>query len=232
MVVWETRADNPKRAVAPANFIDWRRETTAFAGLAAFDDFTATLTGSRRGAAHSRRLGIGQLLRRARRAGADRPRHDAGRRSRGCAEGRGADRRPLASAVRRRRRCDRQDDDPQRHAAHHRRCAAAIVRHADGRRWRSLDDGRSRHSAQLPVRGRSRRGARFAHHRRRRPAGAGIDARAGAGAADERDDVAVASAIRRPTPASAPASCRCTKRSSATCGRWSCCCRSPSRCCC
>lgn len=56
MVVWETRADNPKRAVAPANFLDWRRETTAFsgslaeagtvkAGLAAFDDFTATLTG-------------------------------------------------------------------------------------------------------------------------------------------------------------------------------------------
>ncbi len=56
MVVWETRADTPKRAVAPANFLDWRRETTAFsgspaeagtakAGLAAFDDFTATLTG-------------------------------------------------------------------------------------------------------------------------------------------------------------------------------------------
>jgi putative ABC transport system permease protein len=56
MVVWETRADNPKRAVAPANFIDWRREVDAFrgspteagtakVGLAAFDDFTATLTG-------------------------------------------------------------------------------------------------------------------------------------------------------------------------------------------
>jgi putative ABC transport system permease protein len=46
MVVWETREDNPKRAVAPANFMDWRRDTTAFSGLAAFDDFTATLTGS------------------------------------------------------------------------------------------------------------------------------------------------------------------------------------------
>jgi putative ABC transport system permease protein len=45
MVVWETRADNPKRAVAPANFLDWRRETSAFSGLAAFDNFTATLTG-------------------------------------------------------------------------------------------------------------------------------------------------------------------------------------------
>ena len=56
MVVWETRSDTPKRSVAPANFLDWRSETTAFsgspavvgpakAGLAAFDDFTATLTG-------------------------------------------------------------------------------------------------------------------------------------------------------------------------------------------
>src|SRR6185436_10182199 len=45
MVVWETRADVPNRAVAPANFLDWRRETNAFSGLAAFDDFTATLTG-------------------------------------------------------------------------------------------------------------------------------------------------------------------------------------------
>jgi putative ABC transport system permease protein len=45
MVVWETRVDNARRAVAPANFLDWRRETTAFAGLAAFDDFSATLTG-------------------------------------------------------------------------------------------------------------------------------------------------------------------------------------------
>jgi predicted permease len=45
MVVWETRADNPRRMVAPANFLDWRRETTAFSGLAAFDDFAATLTG-------------------------------------------------------------------------------------------------------------------------------------------------------------------------------------------
>ena len=41
-----------KRPVAPANFLDWRRETPAFSGsrerprgLAAFDDFTATLTG-------------------------------------------------------------------------------------------------------------------------------------------------------------------------------------------
>lgn len=45
MVIWETRTDMPKRAVAPANFLDWRRDTTAFTSLSAFDDFTATLSG-------------------------------------------------------------------------------------------------------------------------------------------------------------------------------------------
>jgi predicted permease len=54
MVVWETMRDNARRAVAPANFLDWRRELTStaeaghpapFEGLAAFDDFAATLTG-------------------------------------------------------------------------------------------------------------------------------------------------------------------------------------------
>jgi predicted permease len=45
MVVWETMRGNLRRAVAPANFLDWRRETTAFSGLAGFDDFPATLTG-------------------------------------------------------------------------------------------------------------------------------------------------------------------------------------------
>jgi putative ABC transport system permease protein len=45
VVAWETRADTPRRSVAPANFLDWRREATGFSGLAAFDDFTATLTG-------------------------------------------------------------------------------------------------------------------------------------------------------------------------------------------
>ena len=45
MVVWETRQYNPRRAVAPANFRDWRRDVIAFDGLAAFDDFAATLAG-------------------------------------------------------------------------------------------------------------------------------------------------------------------------------------------
>ena len=56
MVVWETGGEVAKRPVAPATFLDWRRDTSAFsgspagagaakAGLAAFDDFSATLTG-------------------------------------------------------------------------------------------------------------------------------------------------------------------------------------------
>ena len=45
MIVWETRADNAERWVAPANFIDWRRETSAFESLAAFDDFSPALSG-------------------------------------------------------------------------------------------------------------------------------------------------------------------------------------------
>ncbi len=54
VVVWETSQDNARRSVAPANFLDWRRELASkadagrpapFEGLAAFDDFAATLTG-------------------------------------------------------------------------------------------------------------------------------------------------------------------------------------------
>jgi putative ABC transport system permease protein len=45
MAVWETHADNQRRYVAPANFLDWRRGAPAFSALAAFDEFSATLTG-------------------------------------------------------------------------------------------------------------------------------------------------------------------------------------------
>src|SRR5688572_26077608 len=45
MVVWETHADNQRRYVAPANFLDWRRGASAFNTLAAFDEFSATLIG-------------------------------------------------------------------------------------------------------------------------------------------------------------------------------------------
>ena len=45
MVVWETAADNPARSVAPANFVDWRRDSKSFSSLAAFDTFSPTLSG-------------------------------------------------------------------------------------------------------------------------------------------------------------------------------------------
>ncbi len=44
VVVWETSADNQERWVAPANFVDWQRETTSFETLAAFDEFRPTMT--------------------------------------------------------------------------------------------------------------------------------------------------------------------------------------------
>jgi putative ABC transport system permease protein len=44
-IIWETRADNPERWVAPANFVDWRRDSRSFASLAAFDEFAPTLSG-------------------------------------------------------------------------------------------------------------------------------------------------------------------------------------------
>src|SRR5690606_14770015 len=43
VVVWETSAETSERAVAPANFVDWRRDTSSFASLSAFDDFRPTM---------------------------------------------------------------------------------------------------------------------------------------------------------------------------------------------
>ena len=45
VIVWETRADNAERWVAPANFVDWRRDSRSFSSLAAFDEFAPTLSG-------------------------------------------------------------------------------------------------------------------------------------------------------------------------------------------
>jgi predicted permease len=45
VMVWETAPGEDTRFVAPANFVDWRRETRSFAGLAALDIFSTTLTG-------------------------------------------------------------------------------------------------------------------------------------------------------------------------------------------
>ena len=36
MQLWQTEPDNPRRPVAPANFLDWRRDSRSFDGLAAF----------------------------------------------------------------------------------------------------------------------------------------------------------------------------------------------------
>lgn len=45
VMAWETAADNPSRWVAPANYLDWKREARSFDALAAFDSFAANLTG-------------------------------------------------------------------------------------------------------------------------------------------------------------------------------------------
>ena len=45
MMVWETSSDNPERWVAPANFVDWRRDSRTFTSLAAFDTFSPALVG-------------------------------------------------------------------------------------------------------------------------------------------------------------------------------------------
>lgn len=45
VVAWETSTDNPARWVAPANYLDWVREARSFTSLAAFDSFSANLTG-------------------------------------------------------------------------------------------------------------------------------------------------------------------------------------------
>lgn len=46
VMAWETAPDNPARWVAPANFVDWQRDTRhVFSGLAAFDSFSAPLSG-------------------------------------------------------------------------------------------------------------------------------------------------------------------------------------------
>jgi putative ABC transport system permease protein len=45
VMVWETSAENQERWVAPANFVDWRRDARSFASLSAFDNFSPTLSG-------------------------------------------------------------------------------------------------------------------------------------------------------------------------------------------
>jgi len=47
VVLWETAPDNPDRWIAPANFLDWQRDTGAvFADMAAYDSFSAAVSGN------------------------------------------------------------------------------------------------------------------------------------------------------------------------------------------
>lgn len=45
VALWEASADNPSRWLAPANFLDWRREARTLSSMAVFDGFPLTLTG-------------------------------------------------------------------------------------------------------------------------------------------------------------------------------------------
>jgi putative ABC transport system permease protein len=44
VMVWETAPDNDRRWVAPANFVDWRRDARSFEALAAWDEVSVNLT--------------------------------------------------------------------------------------------------------------------------------------------------------------------------------------------
>jgi putative ABC transport system permease protein len=47
MALWETAPDRDARWIAPANYVDWRRDTNdVFEELAAYDDVSAALTGA------------------------------------------------------------------------------------------------------------------------------------------------------------------------------------------
>lgn len=46
VLVWETMGDWKTRWVAPANFLDWRRDARSFEGLAGYSSSDANLTGA------------------------------------------------------------------------------------------------------------------------------------------------------------------------------------------
>jgi putative ABC transport system permease protein len=45
VAVWETAPDNERRWVAPANFLDWRRDARSYSSLTAYDTYSVNLTG-------------------------------------------------------------------------------------------------------------------------------------------------------------------------------------------
>jgi putative ABC transport system permease protein len=48
VAVWETSRDDNRRWVAPANFLDWRKDARSFSHLAAYDTYNVNLTGRER----------------------------------------------------------------------------------------------------------------------------------------------------------------------------------------
>ena len=197
MVVWETRVGQsaPIRGAGQLPRLAPRAHP-AFSGLAAFDDFSSTLTGygeAQRVRAVSTSANFFDVLGVQARLGRV---HGRRRRSSGRAASGRAQRRVVASAVRRIARRDRQADHPQQHPPHHRRRAGSGFLDGDDQRPGSLDDRRPRHPAQLSVSGRHHHRSRFAHHRGDRPPRAGRHARSGAGAAHERDGGAVVTPSR------------------------------------
>src|SRR5688500_9472507 len=59
VMVWETASDSNRRPVAPANFIDWRREAQSFESLAAWDEVSVNLTGMSPAGAGNPAVGAG-----------------------------------------------------------------------------------------------------------------------------------------------------------------------------
>ena len=217
MIVWETSADNAERWVAPANFVDWRREIAVVRRR-----WRRSTTSARRCPASASRSALRALgasgtffttLGAARRDGP----HAAARRRRAPA--------PAASPCSatasggapsaRRRDVDRPDaharrpphTDRRRHAG--RASTTPLQRGIDV--WLSGDRGVPR---TFPFGG-DLTAVRDSHLIFvARPARAGRDARGGAAGADRADGRAGAALPATPTPASASTSSRCTNRSS------------------
>jgi putative ABC transport system permease protein len=61
VMVWETASDSDRRPVAPANFIDWRREARSFGSLAAWDEVSVNLTGISRAGSGAAGSGLSRL---------------------------------------------------------------------------------------------------------------------------------------------------------------------------
>ena len=179
MIVWETSADNAERWVAPANFVDWRRDARSFASLAAFDEFAPTLSGYGEAASASARSAPrARSSRRSAPAPASAARccrRTTSRTRRGVAV---LSRRFVDARLRRVARCASAERSCSTAAST--RSSASCRRRSTSPLQRGIDDlaeRRSRRAAHVPVRRRPHRRPRLAHHLRHRPARAGRHAR-------------------------------------------------------